>query len=101
MGACSVPSRAYIVINRRWALAGRSSHDPMSVIYRRCQMLQAPQKMQDLTKNGVYSKGTGQIQKRKAGGYREMARVLTGERLEKELARLEGMLAYEREYAWA
>ena len=30
-----------------------------------------------------------------------MARVLTGERLEKELARLEGMLAYEREYAWA
>lgn len=30
-----------------------------------------------------------------------MTRVLTGERLEKERARLEGMLAYEREYAWA
>lgn len=30
-----------------------------------------------------------------------MARELTGERLEKELARLEGMLEYERKYAWA
>lgn len=30
-----------------------------------------------------------------------MARERKGERLEKELARLEGMLAYEREYSWA
>lgn len=30
-----------------------------------------------------------------------MARVLTGEKLEKELQRLEDMLVYEREYGWA
>lgn len=30
-----------------------------------------------------------------------MARALTGEKLEKELLRLEGMLAYERQYGWA
>lgn len=30
-----------------------------------------------------------------------MARTLTGERLEKELARLDGMLEFERRYAWA
>lgn len=30
-----------------------------------------------------------------------MARTLTGERLEKELARLDGMLEYERQYNWA
>lgn len=39
--------------------------------------------------------------KNKGNQVRQMARTLSGERLEKELLRLDGMLAFEREYGWA